>query len=63
MPAGLRAFTIRTPNIASGVAGFILPGNFVDVLLTVDKVGGEGGATIRLMPRVEVLERAVLRVV
>src|SRR5262245_18160147 len=35
VPLGMRAFTIRTPNVATGVAGFILPGNKVDVLLTV----------------------------
>src|SRR5262249_19348102 len=36
---GKRAFTIQTPNVASGVAGFILPGNKVDVLLTVSGQG------------------------
>src|SRR5262245_59038225 len=47
---GMRAFTIPTPNIASGVAGFILPGDRVDVLLTVTDTGvlgigaGAGGA-------------------
>jgi pilus assembly protein CpaB len=35
---GMRAFTITT-NVASGVAGFILPGNKVDVLLTVSDKG------------------------
>jgi pilus assembly protein CpaB len=40
VPKGLRAFTIQTPNIATGVAGFVLPGNKVDVLLTVDDVSG-----------------------
>ncbi len=32
---GMRAFTIHIPTVGSGVAGFILPGNRVDVLLTV----------------------------
>src|SRR5262245_5876196 len=45
---GMRAFTITT-NVASGVAGFILPGNKVDVLLTVQNVGERdmtgGGST------------------
>ena len=36
VPDGLRAFTILTPSVAAGVGGFILPGNKVDVLLTVD---------------------------
>ena len=40
IPKGMRAFTIQTPTIATGVAGFILPGNKVDVLLTVKEVGG-----------------------
>ena len=35
VPKGMRAFTITTPTVAAGVAGFILPGNKVDVLLTV----------------------------
>ena len=35
---GMRAFTITT-NVASGVAGFILPGNKVDVLLTISERG------------------------
>src|SRR5262245_34722284 len=35
VPSGMRAFTITTPNVASGVAGFVLPGNRVDVLLTL----------------------------
>src|SRR5262245_14563471 len=32
VPKGMRAFTIQTPNISSAVAGFVLPGNKVDVL-------------------------------
>jgi pilus assembly protein CpaB len=31
---GMRAMTIQTPSVAAGVAGFVLPGNHVDVLLT-----------------------------
>jgi pilus assembly protein CpaB len=59
VPKGMRAYTILTPNIASGVAGFILPGNKVDVLLTVaeqtirDEYGG--GTTTTLLQRIEVL--------
>src|SRR5262249_32413516 len=37
VPAGMRAVTIQTPNVAGGVAGFILPGNKVDVLLTMNQ--------------------------
>jgi pilus assembly protein CpaB len=35
IPKGMRAMTIQTPNVATGVAGFILPGNRVDVLVTL----------------------------
>ena len=65
IPTGMRAVTIKTPNVASGVAGFILPGNHVDVLLTVtsgsanDRSGG--GSTTTLLQNVEVLavDRAI----
>jgi pilus assembly protein CpaB len=56
--SGMRAFTITT-NVAAGVAGFILPGNKVDVLLTVsnsepnDRTGG--GSTTTLLQNVEIL--------
>src|SRR5262249_8417595 len=56
---GMRAFTIQTPNVASGVAGFILPGNKVDVLLHVPGNGGNGpnggGITTTLLQNVEIL--------
>ena len=39
VPKGMRAVTIQTPNVASGVAGFVMPGNKVDVLLTVTDSG------------------------
>jgi pilus assembly protein CpaB len=59
IPKGMRALTITTPSINSGVAGFILPSNKVDVLLTIptaqddDKTGG--GSTTTLLQNVEVL--------
>jgi pilus assembly protein CpaB len=56
---GMRAFTIQTPNVASGVAGFILPGNKVDVLLNVTGSGTNdptgGGVTTTLLENVEIL--------
>jgi pilus assembly protein CpaB len=56
---GMRAVTILTPNVASGVAGFILPGDRVDVLLTVKGQGFNdptgGGITTRLLQNVEVV--------
>ena len=59
IPEGKRAFTIRTPNVASGVAGLVQPGDHVDVLLTVDHdEEGEdtgGGAVVTLLQDIEVL--------
>ncbi len=56
---GMRAFTILTPTMASGVAGFILPGNRVDVLFTMadnGKTADSGGAiTTPLLQRIEVI--------
>jgi pilus assembly protein CpaB len=56
VPPGMRAFTIQTTNVASGVGGFVLPGNKVDVLLTMN--GGSkagGGITTTLLQNVEIL--------
>jgi pilus assembly protein CpaB len=61
VPKGMRAFTITTPNITSGVAGFVMPGNKVDVLLTVNATQGGtedrtgGGSTTTLLQHVEIL--------
>jgi len=59
IPAGMRAVTIQTPNVATGVAGFILPGNRVDVLLTMSGQGTAddtgGGSTITLLQNLEIL--------
>ena len=65
VPTGMRAYTIHTPTVASGVAGFILPGNKVDVLLTVTERlwtgshgvldGTGGGSTTTLLQHVEIL--------
>jgi len=58
IPKGMRAYTIQTSRVASNVAGFILPGNRVDVLLNLkgardDKTGG--GSTTTLLQSVEIL--------
>ena len=58
IPAGMRAFTIHTPTRASGVAGFVLPGNKVDILLTMSRSRGDGtggGSTTTLLQNVEIL--------
>lgn len=58
IPPGMRAYTIKISNVASNVAGFIVPGSRVDVLLTLrggsnDETGG--GTTVTLLQAVEVL--------
>lgn len=59
IPPGMRAFTIHTPTAYAGVAGFILPGNRVDVLLTVTERGMSdstgGGSTTTLLQNIEIL--------
>ena len=55
---GMRAFTIHCPTAGSGVAGFILPGNKVDVLLTVSDLPSlkeTGPMTVTLMQGIEIL--------
>ena len=53
---GYRAFTIHTPNHSSGVAGFVMPGDTVDVLLTRDDDNIPGGSiTTALLQNVKVL--------
>jgi pilus assembly protein CpaB len=59
IPEGMRAMTIKTPTVSTGVAGFILPGNKVDVLFThktnrPDDTTG-GGTTTTLIQNVEIL--------
>jgi pilus assembly protein CpaB len=60
IPTGMQAYTIPTPIVSASVAGFILPGNKVDVLLTVTSNGGKedptgGGSTTPLLQSVEIL--------
>src|SRR5262249_53101792 len=60
IPRGMRAFTIQTTSVVAGVAGFVLPGSRVDVLLTVSSQGGNndqtgGGTTTTLLQSVEIL--------
>ena len=59
IPTGMRAYTIQTSKLASNVAGFVLPHNRVDVLLTLkshdvhDASGG--GTSTTLLQNVEIL--------
>lgn len=59
VPEGMRAFTIHTPHVASTMAGFILPGNKVDVLLTMNGEGPSnltgGASTTTLLQNVKIL--------
>lgn len=59
IPDNKRAFMIRTPNVASGLAGLVQPGDHVDVLLTVDHDADDedtgGGAVVTLLQDIEVL--------
>ena len=53
---GMRAFTISTPSPSSGVAGFLLPRNHVDILLTFSGGSSSGGhTTSTLLQNVEIL--------
>lgn len=56
LAAGMRAFSVRI-NDVSGVAGFILPGDRVDIMLTrqVGSGGGEALATDVILQNVTVL--------
>ena len=58
VPKGMRAHTIKASQVSSNVAGFIMPGNRVDVLLTLkgtvnDETGG--GSTTTLLQAIEIL--------
>lgn len=55
---GMRAYSIQATNAASNVAGLILPGDRVDVILSVDSASGErgaGGASYTLLQNAEIL--------
>ncbi len=59
IPRGMRAYSVKVPDVAQGVAGFILPGNRVDVLLSLGEISGTnetgGGSTITLLENIEIL--------
>ena len=44
IPAGMRAISLKSDEVV-GVAGFLLPGTHVDVLVTYHGMGPQGGAT------------------
>lgn len=59
IPPGMRAFTIQTPSFSSSLAGHLLPGYRVDVLLTMVSQGGPENAglesTSTLLQNIEIL--------
>jgi pilus assembly protein CpaB len=58
IPPGMRAIAIQIPNVATGVGGFILPGNKVDVLVTMNDDGRESRhsqSTSTLLENVEII--------
>jgi pilus assembly protein CpaB len=58
IPAGMRAYTIQTSKAAANVAGFVMPGNRVDVLLSLHSFqvdGTGGGSSTTLLQAVEIL--------
>ncbi len=55
IPEDMRAASVNV-NVASGVSGFVLPGDRVDVMVTVDRPGGKQEAiTKTILQNVEVL--------
>jgi len=57
IPAGMRAVTVRVNDVA-GVAGFVLPGMHVDVLVTGRPPGGDGDITSTVLQNMLVLASA-----
>lgn len=56
--AGKRAMTVRVNDVV-GVAGFALPGNFVDILVNLEASGGDNGARTPSISKI-VLERILV---
>jgi pilus assembly protein CpaB len=56
--AGKRAMTVRVNDVV-GVAGFALPGNFVDVLVNLEASGGDNGGRTPAISKI-VLERILV---
>ncbi len=55
IPSGMQISSIEVKNVAAGVAGFVEPGDIVDILLTVEHFQEKDpGGTVRLMQMVEV---------
>jgi len=48
IPIGMRAMTVAV-NVVSGVSGFILPGTYVDVVVTANTTNAKGDATSKII--------------
>lgn len=57
IPVGMRAVTVRVNDVA-GVAGFVLPGMHVDVLVTGKPPGDDGDITSTVLQNMQVLAAA-----
>jgi pilus assembly protein CpaB len=60
IPKGMRAYSVKVPDVTQGVSGLLLPGNRADVLLSVGEIPGAahdtgGGSTTTLLQNVEIL--------
>lgn len=58
VPEGKRAITVRVNDVI-GVAGFALPGNFVDILVNTQREGGSGNDKDLMISKI-VLERILV---
>jgi pilus assembly protein CpaB len=54
IPAGMRAISVRV-NEVIGVAGFVIPGSRVDLVITVNDPSGKGTVTKAVVNNIEVL--------
>ena len=54
IPAGMRAISVRV-NEVIGVAGFVIPGSRVDLVITVNDPAGKGTITKAVVNNIEVL--------
>lgn len=54
IPEGMRAMSVKVDEVI-GVAGFVLPGTRVDVLVTLNRIAGQEPATQAVLHNVQVL--------
>src|SRR5262245_9553855 len=54
IPKGMRAHTIQTAKVSGAVSGILLPGDKVDVLLTMNRPSSGAATTFTLLTKVDV---------